>query len=154
MNGDAMVVLKNLIEVCGWGTAQTDHCSLFGLLSTSHLTYILSLSGITAASTLADSSIPLYSIPVTHQNSTRGGVEVLGDLLGGGKVGRMLSATLPNECSFVEELFLESSQRLNELQYPLDVRKRFFFHGSTSVFSFLFFFLIYSHVHDQLEKCC
>lgn len=124
MNGDAIVVLKNLVEVCGWGTAHTDHCSLFGLLSTSHLTYILSLSGLTAASTLADTSIPIYSIPLAHPNSNRGGIEVLGELLGGGKVGRMLSATLPNECSFVEELFLESSQRLNELQYPLDVRKQ------------------------------
>ena len=54
-------------------------------------------------------------------NDVRSGVEVLGELLGGGKMGASLAANLSSEASFVEELFLECSQRLNELQFPLDV---------------------------------
>jgi hypothetical protein len=46
-------------------------------------------------------------------------VEILGELLL--SEDSSLTASMPNEASFVEELFLEASQRLNELDFPVDV---------------------------------
>lgn len=119
MNGDASLVLKSLVEVCGWGSDQQDHCSLFGLLSASHLTYLLAQSGVAAATSISTS--PSHSQDPNFSRDLPSGAEVLGELLGGGRIGRSLSATLSEESSFVEELLLESAQRLNKLQFPLDV---------------------------------
>jgi hypothetical protein len=120
MNGDASLVLKSLVEVCGWGSDLQDQCSLFGLLSASHLTYLLAQSGVAAASSISTS--PSYNQDPNFSRDLPSSAEVLGELLGGGRIGRSLSATLPEESSFVEELLLESAQRLNKLQFPLDVR--------------------------------
>jgi hypothetical protein len=119
MNGDASLVLKSLVEVCGWGSDLQDQCSLFGLLSASHLTYLLAQSGVAAASSISTS--PSNNQDPNFSRDLPSGAEVLGELLGGGRIGRSLSATLPEESSFVEELLLESAQRLNKLQFPLDV---------------------------------
>ena len=160
MNGDVSTVLKSLVEVCGWGHSTLDFSSLFGLLSASHLTFLLAKAGVAAA---------LYSSDKSNQNNKNGGknnndnsnsknsdkynskngyknnmddnndnnnnnnnnnnddryknhdTEILSELLGSGSQ-NLLSSTLPNEASFVEEMFLESVQRLNELQFPLEVR--------------------------------
>ena len=119
MNGDASLVLKSLVEVCGWGSDLQDQCSLFGLLSASHLTYLLAQSGVAAATSISTS--PSRTQDPNFSRGLPSGAEVLGELLGGGRIGRSLSATLPEESSFVEELLLESAQRLNKLQFPLDV---------------------------------
>ena len=110
MNGDASSVLMNLVELCGWGNSLTDFCSLFGLISVSHLTYLLAKSGVAAATLTGGRN-----------------QDILGELLGVGRQAGALSATFPNEAPFVEELFLESVQRLNELQFPLEVRHSLFF---------------------------
>ena len=163
MNGDISTVLKSLVEVCGWGQSTNNISSLFGLLSASHLTFLLAKAGVAAA---------LYSSDKSNQNNKNGGknnndnsnsknsdkynskngnknnmddnndnnnnnnsssdnnnddryknhdTEILSELLGSGSQ-NLLSSTLPNEASFVEEMFLESVQRLNELQFPLEVR--------------------------------
>jgi hypothetical protein len=110
MNGDASSVLKSLVELCGYGNSFTDPCSLFGILSAAHLTYLLAKSGVAAATG--------FYIPSDISKNS----EILGELLL--KDGKMsvLSAKLPNETSFLEELLLESVQRLNVLDFPLDVR--------------------------------
>lgn len=119
MNGDASLVLRSLVEVCGWGNELQDQCSLFGLLSAAHLTYLLAQSGVAAATSIPSSPSNIHD--TNFSRSLPSGVEVLGELLGGGRIGRSLSATLPEESSFVEELLLESAQRLNKLHFPLDV---------------------------------
>ena len=115
MNGDSSIVLKSIVEVAGWGTSMKSFSSLFGVISASHLTYLLAKSGVVASNSSLVSS--------SDQNKT----ELLSELLSVGNFGKMsgstnLSATLPNEASFVEELFLDSVQRLNELQFPVEVR--------------------------------
>ena len=49
MNGDISTVLKSLVEVCGWGQSTNNISSLFGLLSASHLTFLLAKAGVAAA---------------------------------------------------------------------------------------------------------
>ena len=115
MNGDSSIVLKSIVEVAGWGTSMKSFSSLFGVISASHLTYLLAKSGVVASNSSLVSS--------SDQNKT----ELLSELLSVGNFGKIsgstnLSATLPNEASFVEELFLDSVQRLNELQFPVEVR--------------------------------
>ena len=114
MNGDSSIVLKSLIESCGWGNSMKDFTSLFGIVSASHLTYLLAKSGVSSSNSSFLSS------------SDRNKTELLGELFSVGNSGKSsgsinLSETLPNEASFVEELFLESVQRINELQFPLEV---------------------------------
>ena len=129
MNGDASATLKSLIEVCGWGNSPKDYCSLFGLLSAGHLINLLAQAGVAAAIIINHTS-NVINVSDNHSSSDiRSGVEVLGELLGGGKMGALLAANLSSEASFVEELFLECSHRLNELQFPLDVR--FYFISQT-----------------------
>ena len=115
MNGDSSIVLKSTVEIAGLGTSTKDFSSLFGVISASHLTYLLAKSGVVASNSSFVSSL--------DQNKT----ELLSELLSVGNFGKRsgsanLSATLPNEVSFVEELFLNSAERLNELQFPIEVR--------------------------------
>ena len=115
MNGDSSIVLKSIVEVAGWGTSMKSFSSLFGVISASHLTYLLAKSGVVASNSSFVSS--------SDQNKT----ELFSELLSVGNFGKIsgstnLSATLPNEASFVEELFLDSVQRLNDLQFPVEVR--------------------------------
>jgi hypothetical protein len=150
MNGDASATLKSLIEVCGWGNSPKDYCSLFGLLSAGHLIYLLAQAGVAAATVIHNTSNGINisdhqtssdlstDMRSTFNNDVRSGVEVLGELLGGGKMGASLAANLSSEASFVEELFLECSQRLNELQFPLDVR----FYSFILKLKFLFYFFM------------
>lgn len=122
INGDASATLKSLIEVCGWGNSPKDYCSLFGLLSAGHLIYLLAQAGVAAATVIHNTSNVINNTSDNQSSiDVRSGVEVLGELLGGGKMGASLAANLSSEASFVEELFLECSHRLNELQFPLDV---------------------------------
>jgi hypothetical protein len=104
MAGDVSSILKSLVELCGYGTDITDPCSLFGLLSASHLTYLLAKSGLAATTCTSYDALK--------------NTDILGQLI----VKSDLSERLPNKSTFVEELFLESIQRLNKLQFPLDVR--------------------------------
>jgi hypothetical protein len=104
MAGDVSSILKSLVELCGYGTDIKDPCSLFGLLSASHLTYLLAKSSLAAATCTSYDALK--------------NIDILGQLI----VKSDLSERLPNESTFVEELFLESVQRLNKLQFPLDVR--------------------------------
>jgi hypothetical protein len=91
-------VLKALVEMCGWGSPVRDYGALFGLVSTAHLTYLLAKSGSGNEGGSASSAI-------------------VSELL----TSPSLSSMLPNEASFVEELFLEISQRLNSLDFPIEV---------------------------------
>jgi hypothetical protein len=101
--GDLAPVLRSLVDLCGWGRPVADHCSLLGLLSVGHMTYLLAKAGSTRDGAAATGHVD---------------VEVLSELLLGNNA---LTATMPNEASFVEELFLEAAQRLNALDFPVDV---------------------------------
>lgn len=108
LQGNVSPVLRQLVELCGWGRPVSDYSSLFGLLCVGHMTYLLAHAGRANTST---SSGSLHVINPT--------VEILGELLL--SEDSAMTATMPNEASFVEELFLEASQRLNELDFPVDV---------------------------------
>ena len=47
IHGDAALfsVIRSLVDLCGWGRPTWDRCSLFGLLSAGHLTYLLTQAG-------------------------------------------------------------------------------------------------------------
>ena len=104
--GDLAPVLRSLVDLCGWGRPVADHSSLLGLLSVGHMTYLLAQAGSTRDGSSSTGHVD---------------VEILCELLLGSNSGSALTATMPNEASFVEELFLESAQRLNALDFPVDV---------------------------------
>jgi hypothetical protein len=106
VQGDITPVLKSLIELGGWSDGPSDPCGLFGLLSAGHLTFLLAQSGAGAGLT----------------GGIGGSSAVLSELMSLG-LGSTSSVELPNESSLVEELFLEVAQRLNQLDYPLEVRR-------------------------------
>lgn len=124
MAGDVSSILKSLVELCGYGKDIADPCSLFGLLSASHLTYLLAKSGLAATTCTSYDALK--------------NTDILGQLI----VKSDLSERLPNESTFVEELFLESIQRLNKLQFPLDVR----------LYHCLPIFLVFAYVNGMLRN--
>jgi hypothetical protein len=90
--------------MCGWGSPVRDSGSLFGMVSTAHLTYLLAKSGSIGSDSM---SVGPASSAIVSELLTSSG----------------LSFMLPNEASFVEELFLEVSQRLHYLDFPIEVRE-------------------------------
>ena len=127
IHGDAALfsVIRSLVDLCGWGRPTWDRCSLFGLLSAGHLTYLLTQAGSglmgasgyvnvtveTIAQLLGEQSTSL----VVYNDSSNSSQSSTADL------STRIREHMPNETSFMEEMFLESVQRLNALEFPLDV---------------------------------
>ena len=131
INGDITLVLKSLIELGGWCSPLQDSGALFGLIATSHLTYLLSKAGA----------------GVGLKGGIGSSAAALNELMGLGveqHTGRIFFE-YPNECSGVEELFLELSQRFNQLDYPLEV-------GMDAMHWLPCLFGFSSHLRNHLRK--
>ena len=126
IHGDAALfsVIRSLVDLCGWGRPTWDRCSLFGLLSAGHLTYLLTQagSGLMGASGYVNTTIETIAQLLGEQSTSL--VVHNGSNISQPSTADFTSKIrehMPNETSFMEELFLESAQRLNALEFPLDV---------------------------------
>ena len=133
IHGDAALfsVIRSLVDLCGWGRPTWDRCSLFGLLSAGHLTYLLTRAGSGLMGASGHVNVAIETIAqLLGEQSTSLVVSNDSSSSSSSSSSSQPSTTdfttrirehMPNETSFMEELFLESAQRLNALEFPLDV---------------------------------